>query len=237
MASSVCYVKTLTNQKGKFYAISAKGKQWRVGEVIDIAFMEGTKSQKEFVKKYASEWEQYANVKFNWDVSSRNSDVRITFRKNLGSWSYVGTDALFIPKSQATMNFGWLDESTVLHEFGHMLSLLHEHQNPKGGLQWNRDQVIKDLSGPPNNWDLNTIEHNVLNSIPDNSVNGTTFDPHSIMLYFFPDHWVKSGKGTKQNSSISQLDRDHIAKLYPFENKPKQSLLSRLKRFIFNLIF
>ena len=70
--------------------------------------------------------------------------------------------------SRPTMNYGWLTpESTdealqrvVLHEFGGAAGLIHEH-NPEGGIQWNRDAVIRDLTGPQTDWDLNTIEHNL----------------------------------------------------------------------------
>jgi hypothetical protein len=31
------------------------------------------------------------------------------------------------------------------------------------------------------------------------------------MLYFFPDTWVKSGKGTKENNVLSKLDKEFIA--------------------------
>ncbi len=49
----------------------------------------------------------------------------------------------------------------VLHEFGHTLGLIHEHQNPNRPINWNRAAVIADLSGPPNNWDEETIENNI----------------------------------------------------------------------------
>lgn len=40
------------------------------------------------------------------------------------------------------MNLGFVDRSTVLHEFGHSLGLIHEHQSPfKGGFEWNREEV------------------------------------------------------------------------------------------------
>ena len=40
------------------------------------------------------------------------------------------------------MNLGFVDRGTVLHEFGHSLGLIHEHQSPfKGGFEWNRDEV------------------------------------------------------------------------------------------------
>lgn len=59
-----------------------------------------------------------------------------------GSWSYIGTDAITIPVESFTMNFGFMDQPTVMHEFGHALGLIHEHQSPfKGGFEWNKKEV------------------------------------------------------------------------------------------------
>jgi len=222
---SVCTIKKLefANQQ---YALSAKGKQWAIGEVIDIAFLHGTKKQIDYVISIAEVWLQYANIKFNWKSDLSKSDVRISFHPNLGSWSYIGTDAMFIDKKQATMNLGQLIPSTILHEFGHMLGLMHEHQNPDGGIQWNREKVISELSGPPNNWDVNMIEHNVLRVPNSSATNGTKFDKDSIMLYSFPSEWTLNNKGTKQNNTLSKTDIEYISKLYP---KTEQNTISKTK--------
>ena len=54
----------------------------------------------------------------------------------------VGTDALHEDyKGKTTMNLGWVTRRSVLHETGHALGLLHEHQNPKGTIDWNEKQV------------------------------------------------------------------------------------------------
>ena len=115
------------------------------------------------------------------------------------------------------MNLGFLDGGTAAHEFGHAIGLAHEHQNPDGGIQWNEQVVLRELAGPPNNWDEETIRHNVLRKYSADQIMGTRFDPDSVMLYFFPDSWTLNGKGTKANEVLSQMDKEFVAgaRMYP----------------------
>lgn len=128
------------------------------------------------------------------------------------------------------MNLGFMEGGTAAHEFGHAIGLAHEHQNPKIGIEWNEAKVFSELSRPPNNWDAETIRHNVLNKYKVDQIKGAEFDPHSIMLYFFPDTWVKSGVGTKANSVLSALDQSFIAgaEAYP-KTAPPLTLAVLLK--------
>ena len=95
----------------------------------------------------------------------------MAFDSSDGAWSYVGTDNRGIPLDQPTMNLGFMDGGTAGHEFGHAIGMAHEHQNPAGGIEWNEDVVIRDLSGPPNNWTEAMIRHNVLNKYRVDQVN------------------------------------------------------------------
>src|SRR4029434_1979811 len=159
--------------------------------------------------------------------STRKSGVRvrqrperadsITFDSSDGAWSFIGTDASSIPTNEPTMNLGFLDGGTAAHEFGHAIGLAHEHQNPAGGIQWNEAVVIRELAGSPNFWDEATTRHNVLRKYSVDQINGTAFDPDSIMLYFFPASWTLNGIGTKANDVLSKLDKEFIAgaKMYP----------------------
>ena len=46
------------------------------------------------------------------------------------------------------MNLGFIDRPTVMHEFGHALGLIHEHQSPfKGMFEWNKDEVCDVVVG------------------------------------------------------------------------------------------
>ena len=85
-------------------------------------------------------WRGYANVAFEFG-DARDAEIRITFAEP-ALWSYVGTDALLVPAGQPTMCLGALtlqaDDRAVricvLHAFGHVLGLTHEHQPTAG---WN----------------------------------------------------------------------------------------------------
>jgi hypothetical protein len=94
------------------------------------------------VKNTINEWSTYANISFSF-VQEGTPQIRIAFDPNGGSWSYVGKENTSIAADKPTMNLGWLDGSSdtitddehgvILHEFGHAIGLLHEHQSPLRG--------------------------------------------------------------------------------------------------------
>lgn len=225
-ASRVCIDRILSSQvfsqfrteivNGRPRAISPIGKVWPTGVTLKIGFLGGTDGQKQFVEDIANEWTDHANLHFEFIDAAPQADIRISF-KNSGAWSYIGTDAKLIHRSRATMNLGWLDEAVVLHEVGHGIGLAHEHQNPEGGIEWDEEVVIRDLSGPPNFWDIETIRHNVLRKYSIDHIHGTVFDPESVMLYSFPAEWTVNGFSTSFNDDLSDLDKSFIAseKMYP----------------------
>jgi hypothetical protein len=194
-------------------------KLWVNGSNLRVHFLEGTSAQKRLVETEAGWWTQHANLTFQF-VDDPTAEIRISFDPSDGAWSRLGTDATFIPEQEATMNLGFLDGGTVAHEFGHAIGLGHEHQNPQGGIEWNEDVVIQALAGPPNRWNAERVRHNVLRRYEQNQyLRGTAFDPASIMLYFFPGTWVKSGVGTKANQVLSSQDQSFIASAHAYPNK------------------
>ena len=199
-----------------------KSAKWPERSVIRIRFLEGDPALQQRVRKAANEWDKLVNLTFSFD-QRKPSDVRIAFQQGKGSWSYLGTMCRNIPDPQPTMNFGWLtnessDEevrSVVLHEFGHLLGLTHEHFNVKGGgIEWNRDAVIRDLSGPPNNWDSATIEHNMFQKFRDADIYSTVMDRESIMMYPIPAAWTLNGMSIGFNSVLSEQDKKFVQTMY-----------------------
>ncbi len=191
-------------------AIIVIRKMWPNGSTLRVRFMEGTDQQKAIAKSQAGWWQEFANLHFDFNDAT-DAEIRITFDPNDGAWSFVGTDCLSIPSNQATMNLGFQDGGTSAHEFGHAIGLGHEHQNPEGGIQWNESVVIRDLAGSPNFWSPEQTRHNVIQKYSQDQVNGTAFDPDSIMLYAFPGTWAQSGVGTHANEILSALDQAFIA--------------------------
>lgn len=199
------------------------GKVWAPGRALKIYFIDGSKIQKSQVIKHASQWLKNADIKFDFASTKAKSDIRISFVADTGSWSYIGTDNLGIPKNEPTMNLGWLRDDTedreynrvVVHEFGHALGCIHEHQNPKGGIKWNETAVYQYFAGPPNNWSKEETYSNVIQKYSLDQLNASSFDVKSIMLYSFPGELIVGGKATPTNYVMSRRDRSFIKKMYP----------------------
>lgn len=211
--------------EGANRAALQKSAQWEPGDTITVSFLDGSQLLRERVRKAALKWTApgLANLKLSFRSDTTDTLIRISFKYS-GSWSTIGTTCKQVTdKSEPTMNYGWLTEqssdsdveSVVLHEFGHALGLIHEHQSPAGGISWNRRRVISDLSGPPNNWDLETIEFNMFQPAAANEHNYTTLDPKSIMMYAFPAEWTTDGFSTEENTKLTPTDKQFIAKQYP----------------------
>jgi hypothetical protein len=201
-------------------------KKWPAGSQLRCRFLDGSKKMKKKVESIAHQWERYANLSFKF-VTSGTAEIRVSFYADSGSWSAVGRDALktaYFPLHQPTMNYGWLRDYTdsdeysrvVLHEFGHAIGCVHEHQSPKFSRKWNEKAVMRYFQGPPNFWTEEDIRHNVLLKYSTSGVSATEFDPKSIMLYSFDGALFADGRGpTNSNTTLSQRDIEMIARMYP----------------------
>lgn len=203
-----------------------KKTMWTPGEVIAIAFIDGQAAVQSKVLAVAKEWTAEmggpANLQFTRSNDAKAADIRVSFAQR-GSWSTLGTTCRRVPKDRPTMNFGWLTPETsendlrrvVLHEFGHALGMVHEHLQPNAGIPWDKERVYEELSGPPNDWDEQTIDTNMFDAFAAKEMNATKFDRDSIMLYPIPARWTTNGFSVGLNSAISAMDKQFIAQNYP----------------------
>ncbi|MGG3159772.1 M12 family metallopeptidase [Priestia megaterium] len=195
---------------------------WEPGQTIHVRFLDGLPEVQEKVKKHAKKWEEYANIKFNFD-DSPDAEIRISFDANDGSWSFIGTYCKEIDKDKATMNYGWLRPNTsdteysrvVLHEFGHALGCIHEHQNPTANIPWDKEAVYSYYMGPPNNWKKEEVDDNIFARYSKNMTNFTEFDPTSIMLYPIPEDHTIGDYAVVGGVTLSENDKKFIQQMYP----------------------
>ena len=158
------------------------------------------------------------------EVNAReDAAIRIGFMKGDGHWSFLGRQILSFGPNQRTMNFGEdlsvIGIDTAIHEIGHTLGLPHEHQNPNAGIVWDEQAVIDDLAGPPNRWDEAKTRHNILRKIHPDTVQGSNWDPDSIMHYPFGPGLIiqphEFNSGISPAPGLSDRDKTWIRTFYP----------------------
>jgi hypothetical protein len=222
----IALVQALPNPQTR--AAALRKKLWEPGSRLRIRFLDGEIAIQKKVERFAQEWMQYANIKLLFG-SDPNAEIRISFLQP-GSWSLIGKDARSskVAKHQPTMNYGWLTRATpndevrrvVLHEFGHALGLVHEHQNPATTIPWNKEAVYQFYQGPPNHWSQAQIDANLFQVYDKAITQFTQFDPQSIMLYPIPAELTVGGYSVGWNSDLSDLDKQFILERYPFVKPP-----------------
>jgi hypothetical protein len=117
----------------------------------------------------------------------------------------------------------WVPGATVVHEFGHALGMLHEHQNnlqksnpiklkPEAVKTYYRDLGMGDEGAATNVLDTYQCD----NSKCDYA--GTKYDKSSIMLYYLPDNWIEGKNPTYPNFVLSTDDKSWLKNIYPHDS-------------------
>jgi hypothetical protein len=145
-------------------------------------------------------------------------------------------------------------QRTVRHEFLHALAFHHEHQSPAGGcdaqFRWENDpgyQITQDadgrfindsqnrrpgiylyLSGYPNFWGRQKVDHNLRQHPASSGTTASTFDQASIMLYRFPALFYASASSPCAPSGggddLSAGDIAGLQHLYPSDSDAMQEI-------------
>lgn len=196
-------------------------KKWNK-EKIRIAGINHDDYLSEVIKAFNT-WEEITGLDFVVAESIEDSDIRVSFMKNSGHWSYIGRDAENASLvGNSTINLDPEDlknqaEQTrfgiMLHEIGHSIGLIHEHQKDNSPIVWNKDQVYKDCANWYG-WDQTKVDLNIFDSYNSNELfYSKMFDVDSIMIYAIPNGWSSNYQINTMNTSLSETDKK-FAKAY-----------------------
>ncbi|MBO0740052.1 MAG: hypothetical protein J2P51_01335, partial [Hyphomicrobiaceae bacterium] len=189
---------------------------------------------------------QYANIAFNFEEGGAprqcqpgaGSDIKIAFEDNKGWWSVPGTSSRTQDPSMNLQFYGVdapkladgqpapeaVMRATILHEFGHALGLLHEHQSPTANCDVEIDWDAAYKIGAEIGWDKMQVDRNFRQLTMNSSLNATKVDRKSIMHYSLPPNLFKRGKQSPcfvtENLELSEQDRTFIASIYPKAEVP-----------------
>jgi H-type lectin domain len=216
----------LSNLSGPAKLALGRSLYWKIGQHIKVSWWSGEKVAisdhlKQRVAHAAKQWEQHANLKLDFGLHGDEAHIRIAFEYQPGlCWSHSGTDNLTVPKTEPTMNLGWINndsddlqiQSVVLHQFGHALGLIHEHHNPEKAIKWNEPLVLGYFRETYKLEDGEIRSHILYTDQPQHNI---ISDPQSIMLYSYPDSLTLDHAGVPGNSKLSLSDVSLIKRIYP----------------------
>jgi len=193
---------------------------WTPGMTVRVRFIDGNAASRTFVMEVAQEW--IDGLKLGLATSSdTDAEVRVTFSGH-GVWSKVGKSAQSVPYAEPTMGLAGLLQTNevglrrayVLHEFGHALGALHEHQRPDAPLTWKRDVVYAHYL-QSYGWSHTQVDEQVILPFQHQSVaSSPQFDRMSVMMYPVQKDFTNEQFVQPWNSQLTSWDRSVMASLY-----------------------
>jgi len=207
------------------------------------------------VQELAPTWCDYANVTMQFvnDGPCHMTVNFLPFADQFGQHGYgtfncfLGTDCFKLKTQIQSMNLiftpamqQWPADfrdgefhRLILHEFGHSLGMIHEHQRPDRPIVWVQNLFTHAQTAW--GWDENMVRQQIVKVENLGHLAGTAFDKSSIMMYEYPQgvaYYQKEGAPantpdlsrpfrTESNTKLTALDKVAAAVTYPKPGAPR----------------
>jgi subtilase family protein len=247
----------LLDASAAFAGIASLRQRWpQDKQRLSVCFFGGSPESRGMIGRIANEWTRETSISFDFGPEpgfntcggEHKFDVRVGFEER-GFWSYIGSDAGNAPQDRPTMNLQGLGERfdvrlrrMVLHEFGHVLGLLHEEQNPQAGCreeldldkiralgitQEALDALLAPITAERVVSSTNDVQQGQQQTVPNNGEYiSTGFDRRSVMRLFWGDLFFKAGEQSKcYGPEVDGLSEDSL-KLIKLVYPPKPADVS-----------
>ena len=187
--------------------------------VLIVSFVEGGHEiERGRVKETVKQWEACCKVRFKFEQTAW-ADIKVSFEGGVND-SYIGKESKG-KKVSMHLDLGPDDSQdeynrVVLHEFGHAMGFVHEHQvSVNNPLVWDTAKVVAFYKLWPNEWDSLKTLRNVIVRYSKDELNGTGYDPLSIMCYEIPKGLLKDHNyAIPANNELSAKDKLFASSIY-----------------------
>jgi hypothetical protein len=208
-----------------------------INSIRTIKFLNGQDWEKAWVEKIVKEEIEpliLPNLSFKFVQGGGYADVKILFKKDIYSFTIIGTNCINISQDRPSMQLGSLDfpksrrfefnskiykipdnieyddnynGAIIKHECCHVLGKFHEHQNPiNNPIQWNVEKVLQFYKKEQPDFTEQDIYENVIKKLNVSQVDATPFDPLSIMMYTINSELTTNGIGFESANEFSKTD-------------------------------
>ncbi len=206
-----------------------KNTRWTPGQTINVLYLDGQDVPAQVydaaTQLVRDSWGAHANLNFNFYQGDGEPGMtyHITVKfladkgwnSRLGKFSARNNPSMYLSRLNDYPVTSAVFQRVVMHEFGHALGAIHEHQNPDviNRIQWNKEAVYKAMARPPGRWTRATTDNAYFNILPTDL--HSEFDEHSIMLYQIYREWTLNGFSSPYISKFSELDAEWARQAYP----------------------
>ncbi|MGG5288426.1 hypothetical protein [Pseudomonas shirazensis] len=205
-------------------AMGPTGKLWKPGRMLTVSFFsKGPEKLKAAIYELGRSWIDQTGANLQMQRAEDNdssAEIRIQCAPEAYcNGTHLGTDILDTGSVNLLLCLEpghELFEFSVLHEFGHVFGLDHEHQHPEADIPWNARAAgyyASELGGASEE----ELQEQVFRKRSSADLINTGYDRSSVMHYPV-SQYVTSGDWTVGiNSSLSDKDIEFMRLAYPHE--------------------